>query len=262
MKTFISFLLFGLCAVVSFGQDSTRARNFTVEHLQRRVTANFSEQDVVPTQFYIEEYLFTGVSVMLDGDEAKVKKAWKAYLKKNNNLTLSKATFKSPSSGKKIAYLKAKDVSMSNISSKNGDFLTVFEKENSLTKMIVIYKLGYNISISPQMPQDYKNFSGYVETFAAEHFRKYYKTHIKTLTKAVSTTNSDLSKANSLLRKMEKSYKTKFTKKSETDDSSLLALDVQRKHIETLQLEKAAHELKLLQYKTRDQNIRQKQIPN
>jgi hypothetical protein len=262
MKTFISLLFFGLFAVVSFGQDSTRARNFTVEHLQRRVVANFSEQDVVPTQFYVEEYLFTGLSVMLDGDERKVQKAWKAYLKKNNNISLRKATFKSPSSGKKITYLKAKDVSMSNISSKNGDFLTIFEKENSLTKMIVIYKLGYNISITPLMPQDYNNFHQYVQTFAVEHFQKYYKSHIKTLSKAVSTTDRALSKANSELRKMEKNYKKNFTKKSETDDSTLLVLDVQREHIETLKLEKAAHEHKLLQYKTRDQNIRQKQIKN
>ena len=259
------FILFVFAATLS-AQDTTSTdtagfKKFSLENLERRASENFAAQTVRPTQFYIEEFVFSGVSVLLDGSSATIARAWKDYLKKNNDVRLRKQTLKSFFNRKKTAYLKAKQVQLTNVSSKYGDILTVLQKENGMTKITVIFKLGYNVSLNAEQYSDeYAKLQQYLERFAQLHFQKYYQSYMKAVKKSTKIASRALRKETKILRKMEKHYQRKYTKKSKSDDFLQLSIDVQRKLTETLQLEKNGYQYLLLQYKTRNSDIRSQNI--
>jgi hypothetical protein len=241
--------------------DSLKFKKFSLENLERRASENFAAQTVRDAEYYIEEYVFSGISVMLEGNSRTIARAWKDYLKKNNDVSLKKQTLKSLFSRKKTVYLKAKQVQLTNITNKYGDVLTVLQKENGMTKITFIFKLGYNVAVnSEKYGEEYEKMKQYLEHFAQLHFQKNYQSYMKALKKSTKVVKKEICKESKILRKMEKQYKRKYTKKSKTDDFMQLTIDVQRKLTETLQLEKNGYQYLMLQYKTRNSDIRSQNI--
>lgn len=249
----------------AFGQDTsvvdTSVKKFSLEMLEERMSENFARHDVATTQFYIEEYVFSGITVVLDGKRRVIEKSWKKHVKENNNIRIKKQQLKSLFTRKKVNYWKAKQVYLTDISAKYGDLITVFQREDGMTRVTMIFKLGYNVSLDAvTYSEDYARLSKYVENFANLHFKKNYKSYMKGLKKAVKVTKKELCKESKTLKKMEKRYKRKYTKKSKTDDFIVLSIDVQRKLTEMLKTEKNGYEYLMLQYKTRNSEIRGKMI--
>lgn len=265
MKTLFIFII-GFCFSFSaFSQDTsvvdTAVKKFSIEMLEERMSENFALQEVKPTLFYIEEYVFSGVTVVLNGKRSLVEKAWKKYLKENNNVSIKKQQLKSLFTRKKLNYWKAKQVYLTDVSDKYGDLITVFQRQEGMTRVTMIFKLGYNVSLdSISYTEDFTRLSNYVQKFGDLQFKKNYAYHMKTLKKAAKTSSRELCKESKTLKKMERSYKRKYTKKDKKDDFIVLSIDVQRKLTEMLKAEKNGYEYLMLQYKTRNSEIRSKMI--
>lgn len=239
--------------------EETEASISTMGDLELATRKLFLNQSAKNSTIQIEEYLFSGVSVFLEGKQKAIEKAWKAYLYKSNRVTLKSKKAKSFLSKTKTAYLKAKEVKLTNITGRMGDFITVFQQENGLVKMTVVYKLGYNTAINP------KNFSDenqrlidFVNYFSEVNFIEYYEGHIKSLEKSVKSVKKEVRKESRSLAKMEKRYNRNYTKKDLANDFDNLSIEVQKKLVETLRSEKNHYEFLIMSYKNRNSDIRKK----
>jgi uncharacterized protein YggL (DUF469 family) len=149
---------------------------------------------------------------------------------------------------------------MTNVSHRVGDVLTIFQKENGLVKMTVIYKLGYNVSVNPEnFPEAYDRLIKYVEQFSQVNFTKYYGENLKNLAHSIKVVNKETKKETKKLKKLEKKYK-RYLKKNEVDEYQVLAIEVQKKLLKVLAAEKSQYEYRIMQYKSRNSDLRLKSV--
>ena len=204
----------------------TETAVITFDSLKERTKELFMEQEARNVPIQIEGYMFTGVTVHLDGKQKSIERAWKEYLMNASRIKLKEKKGKSFLNRKKFSYWKASQIHLSNVTDRMGDIITVYQRENGLVKMTVVYKLGYNTSINPI------NFS------------------------------EELKKERKALSKMEKKQTKKFTNKQLKNEMGELNIEVQKKLVETLRAEKNHYLFLIMQYKSRNSEIRMNSINN
>lgn len=237
--------------------DVSGSSVITIETLEQKTQELFANQIARESKIQIEGYEFSGVSVYLEGKQKSIEKAWRAYLYKSNRIKLKSKKAKSLLSKSKVTYWKSKQVRMSNISNRMGDIITVFERENGMVKMTMVYKLGYNTEINPEnFPDEHKRLMQFVEYFSQVNFREYYEGHIKTLEKSSKNVRKELNKEEKTLQQLNKKYDRKFVKKGMEDNFEKLRIDVQAKLVDTLKEEFNHYEFLMMQYKSKNSEIR------
>ncbi len=231
----------------------------TLENLDEKTKSYFSKQDAIPSLFQIEGFLFQGVSVFLEGRQKEVEKAWKSYLYNTNRIKLKAKKAKSFFNRKKTPYWKASEVGLTNVTHRIGDIITVFQRENGLIKMTVIFKLGYNTSINKEnYPEANSRLIQYVEHFSQVNFREYYGEHLKELVRSIKSVDREIKKEKKALRKLEKKHARSLKKKDEQDTFLELSISIQKELIRTLQEERNQYEILIVKYKNRNSQIRSK----
>lgn len=235
----------------------------TYDSLTKRTNALFMEQETRNVQIQIEGYRFTGVTVSLDGKQKSIERAWKEYLMNASRIKLKEKKGKSFLNRKKFSYWKASQIHLSNVTDRMGDIITVYQRENGLVKMTVVYKLGYNTSINPiNFSEENDKLMTYINKFSRLNFQEYYGGHIKNLNKTLKNVNKELKKERKTLSKMEKEHTKKFTNKQLKNEMGELNIKVQKKLVETLRAEKNHYLFLIMQYKSRNSEIRMNSINN
>lgn len=247
--------------VIVDADEETETSISTIENLELATRKLFSNQSAQNSTTQVEEYLFSGVSVFLEGKQTAIEKAWKAYLYKSNRIKLKSKKAKSFFSKTKTAYLKANEVKLTNITGRMGDLITVFQQENGLVKMTVVYKLGYNTAINPKnFPEENQRLIDFVNYFSEVNFIEYYEGHIKSLEKSVKAVKKEVRAETKALNKMGKRYKRNYTKKDLSNEYDQLSIEVQNKLVAALAAEKNHYEFLIMSYKNRNSDIRKKII--
>lgn len=245
---------------VSVPSAAKSNENLTADDLKNKTNQFFKKQDAISSALNIEGYLFQGIAVYLEGSEKSVRKAWKEYLKETNNIKIRARKAKSLINKKKTPYYKAAEVNLSNVTDKIGDVLTVIQKENGYIKMTVVYKLGYNTSVNQEnFPGAFNRLKEYVQQFSQVNFQEHYDNNIKGLKRSVKNVSKEVKKEEKVLRKQQKSYK-RFLKKNDSDKFKELSIEVQSKLIGSLKAERNNYEIMIMEYKSRNSQIRLNQI--
>lgn len=224
-------------------------------------TFDFKPQNGQLSRIMVEGYLFQGVSVFLDGKEKEVERAWKNYVREKNDIKLKSRKERNILNRTKLKYLKASKVELTNVINRMGDLLTVFETEDGLVKMTVIYRLGYNVSVNePNFPAANSELLTYVQQFSEVNFQEYYTDKIKYLKRAEKAVNKEIRKETKVLKKQTKNY-TRFQQKEEKKDPfRVRSMEVQRELVNTLKAERNTYELQILAYKSKNSSIRSEQF--
>ncbi len=253
-----AFLCCSFCAQAQ--QDSLPFADtsfFSMENLKKETARRFEEQDAAACTFYIEEYIFDGVHVLLEGKQRNIEKAWRIYLKEQNKLRLKSQKLRSLFSKTRTPYWKAQRVQLTQVSSLYGDLITVFQRESGLTKMTLIFKLGYNVSLSPALfPQEQEKLRAFLQHFAQLNFQKHYGGHLKSLARATKRVDREIRQEAKRLKKGQRRYERRYASKGKEDGHKKLSLQVQEQLLHTLQKEKNTYEMQVLQYKSRNSAIR------
>lgn|GEM_PF-5778419 len=230
--------------------------NLDWQMLESRTQQYLNESESILGTLVIENYPHQGVSVFLGGQSKSAHKAWKSYLYKTNHINLKSKKAKSWFNRKSIPYYKASDVYLSNVTHRMGDLITIFQKENGLVKMTVIFKLGYNVSVNKEnFPEEYALLKTYVERFSQMNFLEYYEENIRHLNQAIQVVNKVEKKETKVLEKMQKEF-DQASEKSKSDPYQATAIEEQKKLLETLKLERGMYLYRMGQYKVKNSEIR------
>lgn len=210
---------------------------------------------------YIENYVYTGVTIQLTGKSKTIQKAWKSYVRDQNNIRLKSKKFKSLFD-KKTHYWKAEKIQLTNVSSNVGDVLTVFRTQDGTTKMTVVYRLGYNTAINPaNFGTEFERLKTYVAQFGDDNFIQYYEGNLKDLNKNISQVQKELNSEEKHLVHLEKRER-KMAKKGENAEYIQQSMAVQQLLIVSLEQEMAHYENLILEYKIHRSKLRIKKAGN
>ena len=241
----------------------TESAIINYDSLKERTRELFMQQDARNVNIQIEGYMFTGVTVHLEGKQKSIERAWKEYLMNSSRIKLKEKKGKSFLNRKKFSYWKSSQIHLSNVTDMMGDIITVYQRESGLVKMTVVYKLGYNTSINPKnFEEENAKLIEYINTFSRLNFQEYYGGHIRNLNKTLKDVNKELKKERKALSKMEKKHKKKFTNKQLKNEMGELNIEVQKKLVETLRAEKNHYLFLIMQYKSRNSEIRMNSMNN
>lgn len=150
----------------------------TVAHVNAQSSIQPSD-----TTFNYDKALRPCIQVNIDPEPKTLKKAWKKYLKDNYKVNLKGIGFLSNKD-----LLSAKEITLTQISSKTMDFFTYIVEDEYGSEMKVFIRFGYDIYLTKEnSPNEYLVLNEIIKSFLKYYLPKYYKGQINDTEKRINT---------------------------------------------------------------------------
>lgn len=266
LKTNVFILLFfALCVSNTSAQNdslSIISTKHQIDSMVASMSEEFSTSDFGTTfeerDILIQGNKYHALVTQVNGDLKKVKKSWSDYMKSEHGVNYDQSIKKNE--------LNVNKISLFSVSDKRGDLTTVFYRNEGITEMANIFKLGYDVQLnSAQYPEEFAKLQTLVERFAKLHFESYYEQTLKNYREKLEVAKKELKQEGKIAKRYQRRY-TRLMKK--TDKGKLsdkkhyqvadlsLKLQMEEALVSNLKKEVRSYEYSIMRLKQRNSLVR------